>query len=222
MELSSAHVINYLTCPWFLKRSIILIKIISRRTFYFFSNTSYIKNDIFNRILSLSGSPHEFSQHADPVIEEPDDPVVHQRGQPDDTAVFERGQHHIPTRSSQSGHQEALDRAVHRWRWRWWRNNTYNFTHDVRDGLRRLRLRRIRRKSTANRSGSARWPAGSKSGMIQRAAASEDNSIGGIRSRILSRESEKIQNSFLYSLYNILLQNIFDIFKSLLETIFFC
>lgn len=154
-----------------------------RRTF-FFSNTSYIKNGIFNRILSLSGSPHEFSQYANPVIEESDDPVVHQRGQSDDTAVFERGQHHILTRSSQPGYQEALNRAVHRWWWWWWRNNTYNFTHDIRDGLRRLRLRRIRRESTANRSGSARWPAGPKSGMIQRAAANRKT----IRSEELEAE----------------------------------
>lgn len=120
-------------------------------------------------ILSFSGSS-EFSRYVNPVIEEPDDSVVRQRGQPDSAAKREHGQHRISVRSSQPGHPKTPDRAVHRWRRRRRRNGTHNFTNDVRDGvLRWLRLRRICHESIANRSGSfARRLAGPKSGMIQR------------------------------------------------------
>lgn len=164
------------------------------------------KKIIIGDNLSLSGSSHEFSHHADPVIEEPDDPVVRQRGQPDDTAVRERGQRRIPARSSQPGHQKTSDRSVHRRRRRWRRNNNFthnNFTHDVRDGvLRRLRLRRIRRESVANRSGSARRSAGPKSGMIQRIRRRFE------WTRILSTLARSFANSFPCLLCTIFCYNI--------------
>lgn len=165
--------------------------------------------------LSLSGSSHEFSRHANRVIEEPDDPVVRQRRQSDDTAFRECGQHRVSARSSQPGHQETPDRAVHRRRRRRWRiNDTHNnFADDVRDGvLRRLRLRRIRRESAANRSGSAR-PAGPKSGMIQRIRGGFDR-----RKPDSFDTREKLRGNLFVSFVQYLVT--IDIFKSLLVSTF--